>query len=258
MTRCFPALLVKSIYCLVILQTNGQITGNLNVKDPKAIAITENKVKMLCGNKWLGLKIIETRRGLTKERELRETVEFPCDGEYKSYGGINDGVWEVVNNQFIRVTMSTKNRNRRYTLNGSYSIYELLDSTLIFGQVLTSSGDWVKQFLFTRSEKIYSEHHKPIEYSSYQREVPQEGKTIKYHSNGNISSVEYYEEASLKVPKAEQLSIGKNFMVYNNYNAEDSTYSAIVPVGDWVYYYPEATGTTERPNINGNKQMAKW
>lgn len=91
MTRQLQIFLIATICLVTVDGLHCQITGNLNAKDPKALTIDEEVVKKLISKKWLGLKMIETRREETREIDYGRTIEFPAGGEYKNYGGSLNG-----------------------------------------------------------------------------------------------------------------------------------------------------------------------
>jgi len=96
----FKIMLIR-IFCIASqLPVYGQITGNLNVKDSKALEITPTVIEMICGKEWWGLKIKENKRGEKEERDNRETIKFLCNGDVDG----KNGKWEVINQLFIKIT----------------------------------------------------------------------------------------------------------------------------------------------------------
>jgi hypothetical protein len=133
----------------------GQITGNLNVKDPKAIELTDEIVKLLCAKGWDFIKLIENIRGTETEYKNQNSASkptFDCNGEFwDDFRG--RGKWKKINNQYLQVTITIESNNYlKSKLKGAWAIYEISDSTLVLTKVLTSSGDWKKQYYFKRAK----------------------------------------------------------------------------------------------------------
>jgi hypothetical protein len=229
MIRCFRRNLL-SVFCFaIVLPVQAQITGNLNVKDPKALEITAERIQMLCGKTWWGLQINETKRGEKEKRDIRETIKFLCNGEIDG----KYGKWEAINSQFLQIKRSIERKHAYFIFNGPYYIYEISDSTLVLAQVLTSNGDWVKELMFTSSQDKYHDSHPRPNYANYWPNDQRPGEKITRYDNGNIASKEYYKAVKRKLSVTELFEFGVPP------NLTDSTRTDIIPIGHWTYYYPD-------------------
>ncbi|HEX6222869.1 MAG TPA: hypothetical protein VFZ52_00565, partial [Chryseolinea sp.] len=215
----------------------GQITGNTNTRDPRAKQISHEYRDALCGKEWICLKLIEIRRGVRDEYDQHgRIVEFGPDGQFKCSPKY-DGTWTIVDDQFIKISLSTFSKNVKPLLNGAYSIYALSDSTLVLGQILTSSGDFTREYTFTSSSTISASSRHPMVYK-HPVDSLKEGKQIKHYSNGQVMSVEQLKLARKKIT-AEDLFLNYHKPFHDRYNAADSTLLRSVAHGEWTYYYPD-------------------
>ncbi len=226
MKTLFYTVLLLSLVSVQLLY--GQITGNINVRDQKALVITEVIRESLCGKKWTAVRVVEIRKGIREEFDRFGSVEFGCDGKVN----YNMTTWDVVNEQFLKVT-NKSNPNLRHLLNGAYAVYAISDSTLVLGQILTSTGDWTREYTFSRFPKS-SVTARP----SYWGDSLKDGKQIKYFPNGHVSSIQSYRIIKQKI-SAEDLFLGHHTLYPEWYDLDDSTQMRSVPVGDWVYYHPD-------------------
>lgn len=231
----------------------SQITGNVHVKDPKALAITADLHAALCGKKWHCLRMVETRRSVWDEFEdCEKNVEFSCNGEYNP-GYIADGTWAIVNEQYLKIS-PTNRPNSRNVLSGAYSIYSLSDSTLVLGQILTSTGDWTKEYTFTTSPKP---RISPLLKWVYdRRDSIKAGKQVKYHPDGQVSSIGHYRMVKTKV------SVEELFLNYPSfpamYDPNDSTRLDTKQTGEWIYYFPDGNVQARYLYDHVGTSIGKW
>ncbi len=218
-----------SVFCFAIaFPIQAQITGNLNVKDPKALEITQTTIEMLCGKMWYPLQIHEIKRGEKQDRDNRGSIKFLSNGDLFA----KDGKWEVINRQFIKIIRPSERKNSNFVLNGAYSIYQISDTALVFAQVLTSNGDWVREYTFTTSEEKYNQIHPKPNYSNYYRQPDKHpGENIKYYAAGNILSKEYYKLWKRKMLDTELFERSLPLKT-------DSSIELLIPTGNWAYYHP--------------------
>ncbi|MEI9920888.1 MAG: hypothetical protein WDO14_19150 [Bacteroidota bacterium] len=241
-----------TILYLFLLTTNvvmAQITGFAT--DPKAIPITAEAQMKLSGKTWYCSKLIEVRRTARQEFEpFHKTIEFKPGGQYNK-----NGTWTIVNDQFIKITEPEVAPNAKPFLSGAYSIYALSDSVLVLGKILTSSGDFTREYTFTttpvdRSLKL------PKEVTYNLRDSLRDGEYVTRYPDGQVKSKENYKLVRTKVPK-EQYIYWTQLKVTGLANPEDSTMSNSYREGKWSYFYPDGKIKT-RQFFAENYRTGQW
>jgi hypothetical protein len=183
----------------------------------------------LFNKKWNCEKVIETRRGQVFELPTITSFTLSSDGKVHGYGA--SGQWNAVENKFLKFVIDKKKSSHKGRLVGAYSIYELSDSTLVLAQVLTSSGDWIKEYRFSIKESFSF----PFDLLRSDSAV-YDGERKIYNAEGKLVAIENYRLETGKVTR-------ENFWQFNRYlqqiNRMDSTFVKSVPIGEWKRFYPD-------------------
>ena len=157
--------------------------------------ITETILEKLCGKSWYGTNVIEYRREDKYEYMSRGKIEFKSNKEFVLYS--DTGSWDIINDQTIIISIDNKSYNGNNNINGPFSIYELTDSVLVLGRVLISSGDFKKEYHFSKSGKVSPTIQRYLNYSAldffYPKRKLNDGKYIYYYEEGKIKSIKYYQ-----------------------------------------------------------------
>jgi hypothetical protein len=238
-SACLRFSLAFAIGLLCSHTTLGQITGNPNVVDPMALPITTDLQRMLCGKEWHCLNIIETRRGVREDRTQSHlpVVEFGCNGDFAG-PGISDreAKWKIVNSQFLEIRSAVPpRRTSQPLLWGAYSVYAISDSTLVLGRILTSSGDWTKEYVFSTKPPKSKPTTKILTVQNPPDSI-KPGKKVRYYNNGKISSLENYGIMRRKV-SAEEIFLNKGR--FPRHPFQDSIQLVTVRTGEWISYFPD-------------------
>jgi hypothetical protein len=225
------------IYLLFIICTTigpgrvlGQITGKSNTPDPRALAITADLQSRLVDRIWFGSQVLEVRRGTTENRErYHGSVTFDRQGKLIGQWDGEIGSWLTVNQQVVQITITKGTQ----FLGGAYSIYELTDSTLVLGQILTSTGDWTREHRFSQTALVRKRpppYVNPVDLDSLKG-----GTRTAYHKNGRIKSVQHYKVDKVN-KSAEDMFLHGVTPSSPRYDRIDSTFLQTVPAGTWVNY----------------------
>ncbi len=212
----------------------AQITGLPGI-DPNAMPISAADISVLHNKKWNCEKIVETRRGEVMERELRTSITFLEDGKFiESF--LHSGNWTTVENKFVNITGVQKGKlAARVLMRGSYSVYKITDSTLVLGQILTSSGDWKKEYWFSIKDQVRSYSHSYFQWLKSDSSV-YDGERKVYDTKGNLIAIENYKLETGKITS-------RNFSNFNRtiqqINQSDSTYKISIRIGEWKTFYPD-------------------
>lgn len=242
---------LQLFFVAISIPVAAQITGNLNVKDPKALEITPSVSEKLCGKTWWSLKIKEIKRGEKEERDNREIIKFSCNGEIDG----KNGKWEAINQQYIKIKRPEERKYHNFILNGAYSIYEISDTTLVLAQVLTSNGDWAKEYTFTTSQRKYHLTHPQASIPKYSRAEKHVGETITRYDNGNIASKEYYKSVKRKLTATQLFEFS---VPPDNVSLIDSTMYEIIPIGNWITFYPDGRTESVSQYDSIGRQNGDW
>jgi len=131
----------------------GQITGNPNVKDLKAVVLDSTTTQRLIG-KWSWLWFEESRR------ENERVIDKDCSSiGVRSDGTIlveecwegqscfsYKGKWRISQNNVIEIAFAKVFRNSK--LEGPWVIYTLTSDEMTIVRILTSTGDWQVKNVF--------------------------------------------------------------------------------------------------------------
>ncbi len=226
---CFRILFLVAASLSPYYFAEGQITGNPYVTDPRAILITSKDTSMLCGRTWRYINYLEVRRDQQKE-DLREgkIIKFSPNGTLVT--NWNHGRWAIVGERILQIDFPELRHKQREFIQGSYSVYELNDTSLVLGQILTSNGDWRKELHFSTLGQ--APPPRAPQWGVYQPyDSLRSGKRVRHYLNGNVSSIEYWQVVKRRA-SAEEL-----FLYDDRTNILDSTRQHSIPVNRWVYYY---------------------
>jgi hypothetical protein len=226
------------VAALTSTYTFGQITGNTNVVDPMALKIDGGVLNMLMGKKWKCEDVIETRRGEVINYGSDIRIEFLLGGKIINTIFRNDsGAWKVVNTQYLILSWPQKNHSR-WRLAGSFSIYKVSDSIALLAQVLTSNGDWRKEYLFKNQKytsRVDSLKKIPFRAPYFPLEDSlREGKRVKHDEDGRRIET-YYTIIRQKI-SMEEAFLNRWKLNDARLNHSDSTYTRSVETGPRSVY----------------------
>jgi hypothetical protein len=246
-SNCF-SLMVRFAVVMLVLSTHllsAQITGMPGVIDPNALPLDVVEISALYNKEWNCQKMIETRRGAVRESSLFTSVTFFDDGKFSEL--LQTGQWKVIDSKFISILPAhTKAAPRRY-ITGAYSIYKISDSTLVLGQVLTSSGDWKKEYWFTIQERVRPPYPRPALFTDT---VLHEGERRVYDAQGRLTAIENYKiEKGRLLP----LSMERYGAPSHHINLKDSTWIRSVRVGEWKTFYADGAVESITNYVDGRR-----
>jgi hypothetical protein len=222
--------------CVVCNGAFGQITGNPNVTDPKALQIDSAVLKALTNKKWRCITLRETRSTDTHEWKCYDVIEFLGDDKIKT--GLDSGKWTIGNKAYIDISRPALRATQGHLV-GTYSIYELSDSILVLSKILTSTGDWRKEFSF-RNEKYALKQDeprmppRPYSIAPSQKEL-REGEKIVRYDDGKLQLVEHVKRKF----STEQIFVDNSVASDEKLDPKDSTVMVSVLTGTKRRYAPD-------------------
>lgn len=128
----------------------GQITGNPNVRDLKAIELDSAKTKLLVG-KWTWIKFEEIRRDQERVIEEGTLITFNSNGTIiiedcfdvnptSSVQYSYKGLWKILPNNTVELTFDEIYKKNK--LESFWVVYNLTANEMSLVRIMTSNGDW--------------------------------------------------------------------------------------------------------------------
>lgn len=218
---------------ILLIQLNSafaQITAIPGTTDPRAIEI--DSTKLIC-RRWYFLDFFEWRRADTTHETKDYDLELESDGTatYR-YRKIS---WRIVGSNRLEFSATKGRRPEQGFPTGRFSLYELTDTTLVLGQILTSTGDWRKEFWFSTHRRKRKEAPRYVGKTWQRSENDLEGKVVSRYPDSTIASIKYFKRIKRKL-SAEELFL---LLDFPSVNILDSTRAMSIPFGEWSYFTKE-------------------